>query len=714
MSLGIRGFNPIWSEFDLTGNIFDDTYWMFVLEKTIPYLPANVYHDPELNVVWNNPIQFLANGTLPVDIFFETNTVYRLEFRKGDTQADPLIYEVNDYIPGTDNTPVDLGNSTSDNQVTNPQFSLISFQSPLSISATNPDPIEVAPGWFFEAEGTGTATITQVPLSSTNTNASNAPYALQLTLNGWDAGTVFLRQRFEQNGMLWADKTVSSTVTARLDGSIQSISAALIDSRGAPLTTVLASTPVNQSWNEFTGHGTLPDTSNTNTPPDAYIDYKLAIPSNVDIYVTSIQLVVQDALNISEPTFIQDSINRQIDHTFNYYKNPLLIKPIPSMLTGWDFSLNPAQFGANKTITTTADYVWDQTIACCSATTLAVVRNAVTGGIKATSSGANQAFYYQQYLSGNKVRAMILNKLAVNVSGFRNQTGGTATVRVYLYRAPTASVIPTLSDPLGTVDANGVFTLTAPVIADNWTLIPRGTFGQAIGNLSTVNTGNYAQLNNIEDLSFTGWQETLGTKIADTDKFAIVVTVQCPTTATIVTIDSISLVPGEVATRPAPQTIDQVLRECEYYFEKSYQQGYPFNAQDTNNQLVFPSATVDISGSPSPTSTTSNAYPDSFNIRFNTVKKSPSPVINVYSPTTPVSAGTFFAQIYGTSPVSGTSFNVLTFGDYWKVSWSGAKGISYGASNPTLLLTVVQALAGQSTSAYIAIHYDADARLGVV
>jgi len=317
MPLGVRGFNPIWSEFDLQGNIFDDTFYMFVLENTLPYIPAKVYHDPDLNVVWDNPIQFLANGTLPNDIYFESEHVYRLEFRKGPTQSFPLIYEVNNYVPGAGgSTPVDTVALASNNQMTNPQFALINYLPSLVLtSITNPDPIDIAPGWVLELAGTGSVTIEQVPLNDLNTNPSNASFALHLTLSGWNAGGVFLRQRFDFNGMLWANKTVSSAITTRIEGEAQSISANLIDSNNTPLTQVLASTVVNESWNQFTGHGTLGDTTNPDFPPTAWIDYKLALPSNVEIYVTSFQLIVQE-LPI-EPGFVQDSVDRQIDYTYH-------------------------------------------------------------------------------------------------------------------------------------------------------------------------------------------------------------------------------------------------------------------------------------------------------------------------------------------------------------------------------------------------------------
>ena len=40
----VRSFNPIWSLVDLNGVQFDDTFYMWVLENQIPYIPAPVYH----------------------------------------------------------------------------------------------------------------------------------------------------------------------------------------------------------------------------------------------------------------------------------------------------------------------------------------------------------------------------------------------------------------------------------------------------------------------------------------------------------------------------------------------------------------------------------------------------------------------------------------------------------------------------------------------
>ena len=101
----IRGSNPIWSMVDLNGKQFDDTFYLYVLTDSIPYIPATVYQDDSGLIPWTFPIQFLGNGTLPQNIFFANNTFYRLEIRQNvgplpRSQNDPLIYLIPDYNPG--------------------------------------------------------------------------------------------------------------------------------------------------------------------------------------------------------------------------------------------------------------------------------------------------------------------------------------------------------------------------------------------------------------------------------------------------------------------------------------------------------------------------------------------------------------------------------------------------------------------------------------
>lgn len=450
MALGIRGCNPIWSEVDLQGKLFDDTFYLFVLENTIPYIPATVYHDPDLNTPWTQPIRFLANGTLPIDIYFESDTVYRLEFRQGPTQQSPLIYEVNNYVAGSaGSTPVDTVAFASSNQVTNPQFALMSLQNPVTISGTDPAPIELAPGWFLALAGTGSVTITQVPLNNSNINPSNAPYALRLTMNGWTDGSAILRQRFFQNGMLWASKIVSTALTARLEGSPQSITANLIDSNNSVIGNVLPLTPINEAWNEYTGYAQLPATTNPNVPPAAYIDYELLLPSNIDIYLTSFQLVVQD-LPI-EPSFEQDSINRQIDHTYN---RAYPIVPVGAIIDFGGFKI-PQHFylcdGSAKN--RVRDYLLFNAVTAIETVTL-------TSGSPNFTVISNADYYIGMSIEGTGIPASttISNIVSTTITMSANATiTGSSAVRFFAWGAGDGSTTFNVPDfrGFGSAGANG-------------------------------------------------------------------------------------------------------------------------------------------------------------------------------------------------------------------------------------------------------------------
>ena len=672
MALGLRGANPIWLLDDLTGNLFDDTFYLYVLQNVLPYVPATVYHDPDLLIPWTSPIQFLANGTLPINIFFESEIVYRLEFRQNTgslppSQNDALIYEVNDYTAGSGgSTPIDNVSFSTGNQVTNPQFSLINFTSPLTISATNPAPTAIAPGWSFVAAGTGTATIRKVPLDRTNTNPSNAPYALRLTLTGWTAGSVFLKQRFQQNGMLWAGEYVSSAITARLDGSPPSISASLIDSNSAVLGVVLPSTVVNESWNEFTGHALLPATTNPNVPPAAYIEYSLALPSNIDIYLTSFQLVAQDLP--LEPKFEQESIDRQIDHTFHYYKDPLSYKPVPSYLVGWDFPLNPTQFGSSIPIAAGANvshYVWDQTILFQTATnSISVARASSNNGIVFTRA-ADSSFAVIQYLPSTQARLILGQQFSVQLQGKTGASTVNGTVSCYW---TTGATLPAMS-----ANTSLVASITAGVPT-----VTNGTW-TAVKTVTGVTALPFALTSSASTTSFEGFNSDLAGKDTATF-FAIVVTLDTLTAAVAdVTLSYVSLVGGTIATRPAPQTQDQVLRECQYYYTKSFS---PATApiQNSAGNSAYGLQNVGSAGSG-----------DGPFVRF------PSPMR--VAPTARVT-------LYNPNAANAQIRNISVPGDY---SGSNANSVTeYG------FLTSGASNVGSALVDVIAVNWSADARLGFI
>lgn len=688
MALGIRGFNPIWSEFDLQGNLFDDTFYLFVLENTIPYIPATVYHDPDLLTPWTQPIQFLGNGTLPVDIYFEPDVVYRLEFRQGPTQQYPLIYEVNNYIAGPGGSvPVDTVAVASSNQITNPQFAFVNFISPLILSGPKPDLIPLAPGWYLELEGSGTATINQVPLSSTNENPTNAPYALQLTLAGWTS--VVLIQRFQQNGMLWANKTVSSAITARCEGAPQQIGAILRDSNNAPLATVLAfTTTINNDYNEFTGHGDLLATSNTDEPPLAYIDYRLTIPNNIDIYISSIQLIVQELP--FEPTFIQDSVERQLDQTSHYFIPQLSYKPIPSYLVGWDFSTNPCQIfgttvstpsvGANKSF-----YAYDQTIL------FQTVNNALSStcinSLQLTPALNTQAAVIQ-YLRAEDYKNLFidlkLNQLSVNL-----RVGQTVNQTYTISLWWTAGTLPDMNsnDSLVTaLDAVG-----HPTVAVGWNEIDRYNNQQA-----TITTETTVA----KDYGFNGWFDLDAVDTAT--YFAIVIGTDTILSGNTVDIISCSLVSGSIPTIPAPQAPDEVLRECEYYYEMSYGQGGLVATSVTANRLTR----VMVPAISSPFGSGYGIIASPFGIEWKIPKRA-NPNFAIYSPIT----GTINTVTLSGTDAGAPHTNEITFGTFFTLASKSTKSADWtGLTAPGFMYATAVGLVNGS----IKFHYTADARLGIV
>lgn len=684
----VRGINPVWLFADLTAHLFDDTFYMFVLQNDLPYNFATVYHT-STGTPWTNPIRFFANGTLPIDIYFDPGTdanpvFYRLEFRQGPTQADPLIYLVQNYSPigASGSTPITSVATVTTNQVTNPQFALINFQSPLTILTAGT--YEIAPGWFLDLTGTGTATVEQTPLNSTAglINPTNAPYALHLVLAGWDGAT--LRQRFQQNGMLWTSSTgvtryVASSLTAKINGVSQTVFADLVDSMGAPLGNVLRSTVISTAWTEYVDNLTMPITTDTDTPPAAYIDYRLHFeqPGNANLFVTSIQLVSTNiALNFP---YFQDSVDRQIDQTFHYYKEPLAQKPIPSYTLGWDFPYNPTQFfgnnipangdaGANKSY-----YICDQTILFQTVGNVMTETITQPGGLTLSTS-SNTSFALIQYLDASTANEILLGRIAAQIKGYilngaQNQIHGNISLWW------TDGSIPTIPSSLVTsVSSSGV-----PTISGTWTEVPRGNLGNASFILpSGTDPVIFNQQGQV--FSFNEWDARGSIGSAPT-AFAIVVAFENLVAGSQAVIRYCSLMSGDISTPPAPLNAAEILQALQYYYRSSFLYGTPpgdnagLNTGETYGSQAKGTAAANT---PGPI------------IRFDQYMRA-VPLITLFNP----SAGT-----------AGRIYDVTT-----ATTWS-ASSVSSHSENGFVTLGTTDA--GSTIGNQSSVHWTADARLGIV
>lgn len=450
----VRGSNPIWYEVDLTAHAFDDQFYMFVLDNEIPYAPLPTWQDPFGIVAWDNPIRFLANGTLPNNLYFDPDTVYRLEFRQGNTQSDPLIYLVENYVPGSSgNTPINETSFSTDNQVSNPQFALINFTSPLTLNSVSTQIINVAPGWFLHLTGTGNVTLTQVLLNSAVVNPTNASYALQIQLSGsWT--NAYLSQRFTKNGVLWSNSFVSSMIMALSNPALQNISAILVDSQGNTLTTVLKNTPLTEAFNPYPGIGQIGASMDTDFPPTAYIEYQLLLPNNCNITLSSVQLISGD-VNVEYP-YEQTTIERQIDQT---YHNAFPIVPIGTIIDFGGFALPDHYLLCDGTAYNRLTYnLLFQALTFTESVTL-------TSGVNTFTSATPANYYIGMAIEGNGIPAAttVSNKSGSTISMSANATAtGASTVRIFAWG-----------------DGDGSTTFNTPSLAD---YVTAGVGGSLFGS----------------------------------------------------------------------------------------------------------------------------------------------------------------------------------------------------------------------------------------
>lgn len=567
-----RSFNPVWNMRTLTGLPLDDTYYCFFLQNTIPYTPETIYATPS-GTPLSNPLQLTAAGTLPIDVYFDPSLVYRIEVRQGDQQSDPLIWLAENYTPaGGSGGSSGSASLSSDNQMTNPQFSLVNFDADGSISISSAGTYEVAPGWELVLAGSGTATITREALTSAEPNPTNAPYALRLNLVGWTSGSgTYLKQRFDQAGMLWnssstVDNYVSSAVTSKLgSGANNTISATLVDSNGTQIATILSTTTVTQTYAQFTGVGVVDAPSNTDTPPAAWVEYRLLVPGSVDLLVTSLQVI--STATASQLNYEQETIERQVDHTWHIYRDSVLRQSKQSILTGWDFGLNPWQSHATTTTNlATFGYVADQTIvvqqeyvANTNGNNISTERSAVATnyGFQVSSVTATNQFAIIQYIDPTTVRPYWGSTLSAMVKLTAQIQGSGVPMKARLiYRA---SLPPTLAqdEPITTWVADA-----SPAFKSGWTAV------------ASLNDPEYTIVNGENTLTFDSFDLTSvpSTNANMTLGIVLYTTASMDSSGTPdhIIFNRVSLVDNDYAIDCNALTFDETLRRCQYYYQKSF------------------------------------------------------------------------------------------------------------------------------------------------
>lgn len=600
------------------------------------------------------------------------------------------------YIAGSG---TEGGGNNIENELSNPQFSEVLFGetgTAYAITLASSTSLPVGPNWYLDLVGSGTVTLTQLALVA-GTVSTNPPYALDIALSGF-TGTAVLRQRLQGNASIFTGNWLNGFFVAKSTGATADLSLQYSQSSGAPSGITIASgTAAVGTYAVFRGSVELDSSTNTNTAPNGYADISLIIPNASHITVTSVQVYGSDSeVTQGSILFDEQPLNRLTDHMYNYWQQPLFYKRISSYLVGWDFAFNPYQVSV-ATVTPTAGYIFDQTIAKSTGGNYAVTFSNVNPIF--TPGTANTAMYLLQYLTGASAAALEYTALSVNIHAYL--ATGTASARVYLFGGNAVSTIPVLPTTIGTMDASGVFTLTAA----NWFAIASTYYRSAAVPI----LGNDVFQIGDTDLGFANFNVFDNLDLTTISNFAIVVTIATGSTASAVQIGSISLVPGTIPTRPAPQTADEVLRECQYYYEKSYNPTVAVGTSTLLGALFLPQSTS-IAGA-----NATRAYSQSGSFIFNTRKR-----------IAPTVASMRFYSLLGVADNVTVTLVVNTTAT--QVAADAANGViwNYVLSMTGFAFDVVQAQGGAiasdnatangglRTSGYLTFHYVADCRLGII
>lgn len=598
------------------------------------------------------------------------------------------------------------------NQISNPQFTQILINdvptltpstTTFTVSAETKE-FELAPDWTFIITGTGDVTVERIALEGQLKAPTNPPYALSVS-TGLTITSCYLRQRFYNNSGLWTSTTSeplflsASLVVKNLINVATTIDMFYQASNGdlaTPLNILSDTVLALSDYTSYTGPGVeIPLSTDALSGNSGYVDIYISFGQASSVAVTSVQVV--PVVNVtSVPVIPYDiaSANRAEALMGDYYLPRVTSSPIPSLLTAWDFKLNPAQFGAAgvavSSVTSTPAYIWDQTICATSSGTAAVSRNAVTGGLVLAPDTANQSLYMIQYLGAPQAKEVLFSRLSSNISAYLEAGGSSVTASVYLYVAPDATAIPILPSSLVAIASNG----SLSSLAAGWSIVPRSGLDTPRGALSS------SRPTVDQDIKFTGWEVVDSAQYLDSNKFAIVVVFSW-TTAPIINIDSISLNKGDLPTRPAPQTASDVLAECQYYYEKSYNTAVYPEAADTNGVILAQMFTYYDTFTP-----TSSINGRSFGLQYKTIKRT-APTVTLYSTDGTSANVRSHLNIPGSTD---TTANVLV--SKWTQTGNGQNGVYYLYSSNSPLIG--GGVIGTFTEIFIVFHFSADCRLGVI
>lgn len=653
-------------------------------------VPKKIYQQsntpPYTFTVLSNPITLSGVGTFQDGSGNDIN-VYLYPYTgipEDATRGAEQLYDITVYSSGgtlqetrfawPPNVQASFGSAStinSANQITNSQFVEVLFETPTTFTVNGPNVrTEIAPGWFVLTSSTGSATFTvsqTAVASGVSTNETGAPYELTIASASLDSLAVY--QRIQGSPLLLAGEPVYGYAQIASISGAQAVSLTYEDSSGnvVALTGPLQ-TNVDNTFTTIEGAATVPIAA-TGTAPTAYVDFVITLVPNITFKITSVEML--SVANVSsKPGYFQQSVPQQTNGLYWYDKPQLEYKPIPSYLVGWDFALNPCQaLGTSVSpvtqgITNNSYYIADQTILFQSVDASFSMAQGQYGFTITAANTSSLAII--QYIPQAIALELLTGRMSIALGAGTTQTALNGTVNLYW----TATNLPPILTPTFASLVSSIASGPITTIAGGWTVVPRA-LGSATFTLSS---------SAITPFTFDGFDAT-AVNTSTAEFMAIVISFDQLTATKALKIQYCSLNAGDIATRPAPQTIDQVLRECQYYYQKSFL----YDVVPAQNVGTNTGESYGLLG-PGPIGPI---------VRYST------PLRTALAPA--VSIVTFY------NPVAATAY-VHNFTD--ASNWTATS--TYTDTNSANGFVVGGTQLGGTTAALLGVHWTADARLGVV
>lgn len=625
----------------------------------------------------------------------------------------PIITREN--VPGVtvSEGPGEAGPLDYRNVLVNSQFVEVLFNPDVGMTityASGTTTQQIAPGWAIkiDATGSGTVTVTRNSLTGALNAATNPPYSLTINPSGGAGITsIILYQRLENNPNIFSAGYLN--VGMALNAGTSPITAYYAP-QGTPVVPALATfSNTSGVWvyenatSELLANGT-----NANNADSGYVDIQFSLTPGASTTLSSMQLVflgentatlepIENLPYNQEPVITQKSGN-------SFYYDPLYAyKPIPSLLIGWDFAVNPTQFGEAggpfATGVNSASYTWDQTIVYQTLDSSFTFNKNANHSLVLTSAKTSQVAVVQ-YLDRANCEAIFNDKSSVHLSISRN-SAAPISGNVTLWACTNASV-PTLPATFfGGISATGV----PQTITAGWTQIPniyqKSSFDVPVASATNSESN---------DINLNGWDLAGAVPSSTATYFAIVVGFSSWDAADTLTLNSIALCSGDIATRPAPKSIDEALRDCERYYEMSYssQHGDVAGTVTARNQLTAPMLSGYVLAGPQ-----ARFIENTFGFQFRTQKRVPSvqgySTVTIYSPFDGA-AGAVYANYDGQS--DNAANDLITV---WNAPIINDKYVYFESNSIGTTFAPVNLRNGDTPLiCWINYHFVADARLGVV